>query len=60
MLNKQQIGQYEETGAVVVPGVLDEFTRKRMLAVLAGLVDNSRKVSEHDDVYDLEPVHSAE
>lgn len=59
MLNQSQKDQYEDTGAIVVPGVLDEFTRKRMKSVLAGLVENSRAVSAHDDVYDLEPGHSA-
>jgi hypothetical protein len=59
MLTPRQIEQYKEDGAVVVPGVLDEFTMKRMKAVLAELVERSRKVSAHDDVYDLEPGHSA-
>ena len=38
MLTSQQIEQYKEDGAVVVPGVLDAATCKRMKDVLAELV----------------------
>ena len=58
MITKQQVEQYHEQGSIIVPGVLDEFTRKRMQAVLAELVEKSRQVSAHDDVYDLEPGHT--
>ncbi len=60
MLSKQQIEQYKEEGAVIVPGLLDEFTRKRMKAILADWVDGSRQVSAHTDLYDLEPGHTAD
>ena len=60
MISRQQIDQYHDEGSIIVPGVLDEFTRKRMQAVLGELVENSRKVSAHDDVYDLEPGHSSD
>ncbi len=59
MLTPIQIEQYREEGAVVVPGVLDEFTRKRMKSVLDELVENSRTIATHTEVYDLEPGHSA-
>ena len=58
MLSTKQIQQYREAGSIIVPGVLDEFTRKRMQSVLARLVEESREVSSHDDIYDLEPSHS--
>jgi phytanoyl-CoA hydroxylase len=60
MLSKQQIEQYNETGAVVVPGLIDAFTIRRMNEVLAGLVEGSRVVSQHNDVYDLEPGHATD
>ncbi len=60
MLSKQQVEQYREQGVIVVPDVVDAFTLKRMREVLAGLVEDSRKVAQHDDVYDLEPGHSSE
>jgi hypothetical protein len=59
MLTSQQIEQYREDGAVVVPGVLDASTCKLMKDILAELVEGSRQVTAHDDVYDLEPGHSA-
>jgi phytanoyl-CoA hydroxylase len=59
MLSTQQIEQYRTDGMVVVPGILDEPTRLRMKAVLADLVEASRAVSAHTDVYDLEPGHTA-
>lgn len=60
MLNKQQIEQYAETGALVVPGLVDRAGVARMNAVLADLVERSRDVRTHDDVYDLEPGHTRE
>ena len=58
MISKRQVEQYHEQGSIIVPGVLDEFTRKRMQAVLADLVEKSREVAAHDDIYDLEPGHT--
>ena len=60
MLNRQQLEQYKDAGAIVVEGVLDEPTRLQIKSVLAGLVEGSRKVAEHTDVYDLEPGHTSE
>ena len=59
MLTSQHIEQYNEDGFVVVPGILDAATCKRMKDVLAELVEASRQVAAHTDVYDLEPGHSA-
>ena len=60
MLTPRQIQQFREDGAVVVPGVLDALTCQRMKAVLADLVESARSVSQHNDVYDLEPGHSSD
>ena len=60
MLNPKQKEQYKEDGAIVVEGVLDLPTLKTMKAVLVELVEGSRKVTAHDDVYDLEPGHTSE
>jgi phytanoyl-CoA hydroxylase len=59
VLTTTQLDQYRSEGCVVVPGVLDDPTRQRMKAVLAALVEGSRNVTAHDDVYDLEPGHTA-
>jgi phytanoyl-CoA hydroxylase len=59
MLTSNQIDQYKEEGAVIVPGVVDQTTLKQMKLVLAELVEQSRTVSAHTDVFDLEPGHTA-
>lgn len=51
--------QYRRDGFIVVEGLLDDVTRQRMKQVLAELVENARTVTAHDDIYDLEPSHSA-
>jgi len=60
MLTRSQLDEYRERGAIVVEGVLQEAPRRRMKDVLADLVERSRTVATHDDVYDLEPGHSSE
>jgi phytanoyl-CoA hydroxylase len=59
MLNSNQIEQYREDGCVVVPGVVDQATLIRMKTILSELVEKSRGVSQHTDVFDLEPGHSS-
>ena len=58
-LTQKQIDGYRGEGYVIVEGVLDDATRLTMKSVLADLVEGSRQVTEHDDVYDLEPGHTA-
>ena len=59
-IDEQGLGQYRRDGVVVVEGLLDAPTRQRMKQVLAGLIQSARDVRTHDDVYDLEPTHSAQ
>jgi phytanoyl-CoA hydroxylase len=59
MLNRKQVDEYKEAGAIVVEGVLDDSTRAQIKKVLAELVERSRAVKAHDKVYDLEPGHSS-
>jgi ectoine hydroxylase-related dioxygenase (phytanoyl-CoA dioxygenase family) len=53
------VERYRRDGFIVVEGLLDDATRRRMKDVLARLIGDARCVSTHDDVYDLEPTHSA-
>ena len=53
------IERYRRDGVIVVEGLLDTVTRRRMKQVLTELIERSRTVTAHDDVYDLEPTHSA-
>ena len=54
------LARYRRDGVIVVEGLLDELTRQRMKQVLADLVERARGVRTHNDVYDLEPEHSAQ
>lgn len=56
---RETIGRYRRDGVIVVEGLLDDVARQRMKQVLADLIERARNVSTHDDVYDLEPTHSA-
>ena len=58
-IDAQGLAQYRRDGFILVEGLLDDLTRRRMKQVLAELIEGARAVSTHDDVYDLEPTHSA-
>ncbi len=60
MLTPEQVRSYHENGFLAVEAVYtpDEMARAR--AVVDELVDRSRQVTDHTDVYDLEPGHTAE
>jgi ectoine hydroxylase-related dioxygenase (phytanoyl-CoA dioxygenase family) len=57
-LDRDAIERYRRDGVIVVEGLLDEVTRRRMKQVLAELIERARNVTTHDEVYDLEPTHS--
>ena len=59
VLTRAQFEQYKEEGYVIVQDVVEQATLLRMKEVLANLVEKSRNVTSHDDVFDLEPGHSA-
>lgn len=59
ILTAKQLEQYSEEGFVIVQDVVSEKTLLRMKEVLADLVEKSRALASHDDVYDLEPGHQA-
>jgi ectoine hydroxylase-related dioxygenase (phytanoyl-CoA dioxygenase family) len=60
MITDQDVAFYRENGYLVVPDVLDADLLARARAALDELVANAAAVSEHTDVYDLEPGHTAE
>ena len=59
-IDAQGLAQYRRDGFIVVEGLLDDLTRQRMKQVLGDLIESARGVSTHDDVFDLEPTHSAQ
>jgi len=58
MLSEQDVAAYRRDGVIVVPDVLDAGTVADLRRVVAELVAGAAAVSQHDDVYDLEPSHT--
>ena len=59
MLNAKQVQEYEQLGYLVVPDVLSHTEVAELQRVTDELVEASRCVSAHTDLYDLEPTHSS-
>ena len=60
MLDQKQIDFYHDVGYLGVPDVLSADEVEELRRTTDECVANSREVSEHDDVYDLEPGHTAD
>jgi ectoine hydroxylase-related dioxygenase (phytanoyl-CoA dioxygenase family) len=58
MLSDEQVKRYHEDGYIAVPGVFNPDEVRELQAVTDEFVERSRSVSEHTDVFDLEPGHS--
>jgi ectoine hydroxylase-related dioxygenase (phytanoyl-CoA dioxygenase family) len=57
MISDRDVAFYREHGYVVVPDVLDRSTLERARAQMTAILDAARGVTDHTDVYDLEPGH---
>ena len=60
MLDQKQIDFYHNQGYLGVPDVLSADEVEELRRTTDEFVANSRELSEHDDVYDLEPGHTAD
>src|SRR5688500_15470252 len=60
MLTREQIEYYQENGFLAVEGVYSRDEMAEAIAVIQELVERSRELSGHTDVYDLEPGHTAD
>jgi phytanoyl-CoA hydroxylase len=60
MLSEKDVAAYRRDGVVMVPDVLDGAMIGELRRVVAELVAGAAQVSQHDDVYDLEPSHTPE
>ena len=60
MISERDVETYRRDGVIVVPNVLDHETLGRVRQVLAELVAGAAGITEHTDVYDLEPGHTSE
>ncbi len=60
MLSARQIAFYQENGYLTVENVLSAGELRAVRRVTDDFVERSRRISESDAVFDLEPNHSAE
>ena len=58
MISHRDIDQYRENGYLVVPDVLEAEILARIRGALNELVAKASCVSQHTDIYDLEPGHT--
>jgi ectoine hydroxylase-related dioxygenase (phytanoyl-CoA dioxygenase family) len=58
MLTQDQIAAYRADGFIVVPGILSLSELTLMRQVIGKLIDDSRMIEAHDEIYDLEPSHT--
>ena len=60
MLTRAQIEEYNEVGAIVVPGVLTPDEVRTLSDVTGGFVERARGLAGHTEIYDLEDSHTAD
>jgi ectoine hydroxylase-related dioxygenase (phytanoyl-CoA dioxygenase family) len=60
MLSEDEIRRYWEDGFIAVENVLTEAEITELRRVTDEFVEKSRRVTEHTDVFDLEPGHTPE
>jgi phytanoyl-CoA hydroxylase len=60
MISDRDVETYRRDGVIVVPEVLDGGTLGKVRQVIAELVAGAAEITEHTDVYDLEPGHTGE
>jgi ectoine hydroxylase-related dioxygenase (phytanoyl-CoA dioxygenase family) len=60
MLTRDQVEQYHREGYIAVPNVYPLEQMEELRAVTDEFVQKSRAVTEHTEVYDLEPGHTPE
>ncbi len=59
MISDRQVANYHHDGFVVVEDVLTSAEVAALGQVTDDFVGRAKAISEHDDIYDLEPSHSA-
>jgi ectoine hydroxylase-related dioxygenase (phytanoyl-CoA dioxygenase family) len=60
MISDKEVETYRRDGVIVVPEVLAGATLAKVRQIIAELVARAAEVSEHTEVYDLEPGHTNE
>jgi phytanoyl-CoA hydroxylase len=59
-LTDEQVAMYHRDGYVAVPGVIPTETIAELRAVTADFVERSRGVTRSDELFDLDPRHTAD
>ena len=59
MLTEQQIETYRRDGYLVIPRLIQGEQLAELRALTDRIVDEARGVDANDELYDLEPSHSA-
>ncbi|MCE2402960.1 phytanoyl-CoA dioxygenase family protein [Candidatus Poribacteria bacterium] len=59
MLTQEQLDSYDKNGYIGVESVLNDEEVAALRRVTDEFVEKSREVTEHNDIFDLEPGHSA-
>ncbi len=59
-LTQEQIASYHRDGYLAVPAVIDPSRIDELRAVTDEFVERSRRLSQSDEVFDLDPRHAAE
>ena len=59
MLSEQQIETYRRDGYLVIPRLIQGEQLAQLRALTDRIVDEARGVAASDELYDLEPSHSA-
>jgi phytanoyl-CoA hydroxylase len=60
MLTRDQIEEYTEVGAIVIPDVLTPDEVRTLSDVTDGFVERARGLTGHTEIYDLEDSHTAD
>ncbi len=60
VLTEAKVADYERDGFLVIPDAISPEDIAELQEVTNEFVERSRSVTEHDDVFDLEPAHTAE
>ena len=60
MISPSNVERYCREGFIVVPNVLSEEEVRKLRSATDELVEQSRSVAFHNEIYDLEPDHSAD
>lgn len=59
VLSEEQIDFYNDQGYLLVEDVITEDQLKKMLDLVEGFFENSKNVTENNNIFDLEEGHSS-